>query len=519
MTWAVLGLVARGPRTGYDIKRHLDRTIRHFWAASYGQIYPELSGSRRRAGSTAATARGAVARAGSTGSRPPASESSARGSPAARPGWSSATSRCSASSSPTSFRASTHSVCSRRAGRATHRCWRTFAPRRRHRARSAVRRPRLPLGARLLRVGDRMVRAAGTPTAPGRVADRDLPDPTWRSILGRGLPQFAAEAVLPVLVFYSVWRVAGLGVGIAAGTAVSLALAAVLVRKGRDVTLVAIGAAVIVIQGIVGLASHSATVYLAQPVLLNALWGLACFVSIALAPAADRRARRSVVPVSGRFRASDAFRREFSLQSAVFGVFYVARAGLRLWALLAHGRRRLRRRLGGHRLAARACAHRLGCVARATRVQRPVTNSSSLAAARRAQAPARGSGTGRPARSAIAWTAPLISVYLPGAERERALEAAPRAGGRHAGDAGERSGRASRARRRAAAAQRLEREPVGEPRREPEHASRPTGRLRLDRDGAAHREAEQQRSLGADLRDRRPGVLDAPVELFHDLIR
>jgi len=42
VTWVVLGLIALKPRTGYDIKRAVDRTIRHFWAASYGQIYPEL---------------------------------------------------------------------------------------------------------------------------------------------------------------------------------------------------------------------------------------------------------------------------------------------------------------------------------------------------------------------------------------------------------------------------------------------------------------------------------------------
>jgi DNA-binding PadR family transcriptional regulator len=42
VTWAVLGLIALGPRSGYDIKRVVDRSIRHFWAASYGQIYPEL---------------------------------------------------------------------------------------------------------------------------------------------------------------------------------------------------------------------------------------------------------------------------------------------------------------------------------------------------------------------------------------------------------------------------------------------------------------------------------------------
>lgn len=42
VTWAVLGLVALAPRSGYDVKRIIDRSVRYFWAASYGQIYPEL---------------------------------------------------------------------------------------------------------------------------------------------------------------------------------------------------------------------------------------------------------------------------------------------------------------------------------------------------------------------------------------------------------------------------------------------------------------------------------------------
>ena len=42
VTWVVLGLIAQAPCSGYDIKRIVDRSIRHFWAASYGQIYPEL---------------------------------------------------------------------------------------------------------------------------------------------------------------------------------------------------------------------------------------------------------------------------------------------------------------------------------------------------------------------------------------------------------------------------------------------------------------------------------------------
>lgn len=42
VTPVVLGLLSLGPRSGYDIKAAVDRSTRFFWAASYGQIYPEL---------------------------------------------------------------------------------------------------------------------------------------------------------------------------------------------------------------------------------------------------------------------------------------------------------------------------------------------------------------------------------------------------------------------------------------------------------------------------------------------
>jgi DNA-binding PadR family transcriptional regulator len=42
VTPVVLGLLASRPRSGYDIKAIVDRSTRFFWAASYGQIYPEL---------------------------------------------------------------------------------------------------------------------------------------------------------------------------------------------------------------------------------------------------------------------------------------------------------------------------------------------------------------------------------------------------------------------------------------------------------------------------------------------
>ncbi len=40
--YVILGMLRNRPRSGYDIKSRVDRSTRFFWAASYGQIYPEL---------------------------------------------------------------------------------------------------------------------------------------------------------------------------------------------------------------------------------------------------------------------------------------------------------------------------------------------------------------------------------------------------------------------------------------------------------------------------------------------
>jgi PadR family transcriptional regulator, regulatory protein AphA len=40
--YVILGMVSRTPRSGYEIKALVDNSTRFFWAASYGQIYPEL---------------------------------------------------------------------------------------------------------------------------------------------------------------------------------------------------------------------------------------------------------------------------------------------------------------------------------------------------------------------------------------------------------------------------------------------------------------------------------------------
>jgi intracellular septation protein len=156
-------------------------------------------------------------------------------------------------------------------------------------------------------------------------------------MLGRGAPQFAAEAIAPVLAFYLVWKAWGLGPAIVVSTVAYLVLAAWIARHGRDVTLVAAGAVFVVIQAIVGLAAHSATVYLAQPVVLSALWALAYFGSIVIGRPLIGVFAGAWYPFPGWFRESEPFKREFGMQSFVWGVYCLGRAVLRLWVLLDSG--------------------------------------------------------------------------------------------------------------------------------------------------------------------------------------
>jgi DNA-binding PadR family transcriptional regulator len=40
--FAILGMLSLRPMSGYDIRKTVQESIRHFWSESYGQIYPAL---------------------------------------------------------------------------------------------------------------------------------------------------------------------------------------------------------------------------------------------------------------------------------------------------------------------------------------------------------------------------------------------------------------------------------------------------------------------------------------------
>ncbi|MCI6715236.1 MAG: PadR family transcriptional regulator, partial [Lachnospiraceae bacterium] len=40
----ILGLLSHEDLTGYEIKKRMDTTLKYFWGASFGSIYPTLNG-------------------------------------------------------------------------------------------------------------------------------------------------------------------------------------------------------------------------------------------------------------------------------------------------------------------------------------------------------------------------------------------------------------------------------------------------------------------------------------------
>ena len=93
----------------------------------------------------------------------------------------------------------------------------------------------------------------------------------------------------------------------------SLLLASWLLRRRKDATLVAVGMLFVAIQAAVGLVSHDATVYLAQPVVLSGLWSLAYFGSVAIRRPLIGIFATAWYPFPDWFRASRPYRHEFGM--------------------------------------------------------------------------------------------------------------------------------------------------------------------------------------------------------------
>jgi intracellular septation protein A len=159
-----------------------------------------------------------------------------------------------------------------------------------------------------------------------------------RMLLRSTGPRLLRDILGPTLSFYAGWKVTGnVVVGIALGTAVSLAAYRYERRRGRPGAIARLVLAFVVLQAVIGLATGSATAYLMQPAILGAINGAVWLGSVAIGKPLAAVFAAEVFPIDEATRASDEFRSVFRHVSLVFGTFFLVFAGVQLVILLAVG--------------------------------------------------------------------------------------------------------------------------------------------------------------------------------------
>jgi intracellular septation protein A len=161
----------------------------------------------------------------------------------------------------------------------------------------------------------------------------DIKAPSVRDIFLGGGPRFARDAFGPPLAFYVGWKGAGLVVGIALATLVSLLAWRAERRGGRPGFMARLSLVIVVVQAVIGLAAGSERVYLAQPVLVNMAFGIGFLGSVAVGRPLAGSFADEMYPFPDEVRTSVTFRRVFGRVSLAWGIYLVLRGATRLVAL------------------------------------------------------------------------------------------------------------------------------------------------------------------------------------------
>ena len=170
------------------------------------------------------------------------------------------------------------------------------------------------------------------PEAP---APPDAPDAAISAISARGIllgsgPRFARDSFGPILAFYVLYRTVGLAAGIVAATAVALLSVRHEKKNDRSGAMARFSLVFVILQAVIGLASGSARVYLAQPVLLNGAMGLLFLGSAFLGRPLAGVFADEMYPFPPEVRESDTFRRVFTRVSIAWGAYLLVRSAIRL---------------------------------------------------------------------------------------------------------------------------------------------------------------------------------------------
>ncbi len=154
-----------------------------------------------------------------------------------------------------------------------------------------------------------------------------------RGILVGSGPRFARDAFGPVLAFYLGWEFIGLWAGMAFAVAASVSAYLYERRRERPGVMARISLAVIAVQVAVGAISEGAEGFLAPPVIINGIYGLAFIGSVVIGRPLAGVFASEMYPFPPEVRSSATFRHTFSRVSLVWGTYLVVRSAARFWVL------------------------------------------------------------------------------------------------------------------------------------------------------------------------------------------
>ena len=173
------------------------------------------------------------------------------------------------------------------------------------------------------------------PVATTPPAELALPESVaiW-AVIRRAGPRLVRDGFGPLAFFFLGWKLIGLTAGIAMAVVFGLSVFVHERRQGRPAMVVRLALVLVGIRAVVGLSSGSATVYLAQEIAIDTLLGCGVLASLATRRPFAAWFTEEVYPLPREAQLSDTFRQTTRTVTVVWGVYFLARALVRLTALL-----------------------------------------------------------------------------------------------------------------------------------------------------------------------------------------
>lgn len=160
--------------------------------------------------------------------------------------------------------------------------------------------------------------------------------PRLRSVARRGIPRVLEATIVPMVIFYVAFQLAGLGAALAGALLWTYgALARRLLLGERVTAILVLGAVGITVRTILAMASGSAFVYFAQPTLGTLAVAAAFLISVPAGRPLVARLAADFIELPARVQQRPAVRRLFTRLSLLWAVVHVANAAVTIWLLLS----------------------------------------------------------------------------------------------------------------------------------------------------------------------------------------